>query len=304
MELRQLGRGGPEVSVIGYGGWQAGGSDWGPNRSEQQVVDAVHAALDAGVTWVDTAEVYGRGVSEQLIGKALADRRDRALVFTKVAPQPSGSGLRPEQVRRALQASLERLGSDHVDLYQMHWPDDSVPIEETWGAMADLVREGLVRHIGLSNVDRARVERCQPIHPVASVQNELSMVVRGDAGAFLPWLATQGIGYLAYSPLAGGLLTGAISADTRFSEDDWRARGEELWSPDQLPRHLAYVEGLRGDAGRAGVTLTQLALRWVLAQPAVTGAIVGSRNPDHVREAAAAGSLSLDAAALAPPLPG
>src|SRR5207253_257936 len=143
MEMRRLGSDGPEISVVGFGSWEAGGSHWGPNGSEREVIEAIHAALAAGMNWVDTAEVYGNGVSEQIVGRALAGRDD-ALVFTKVAPT-EGSGLRPDQVRAAIDGSLRRLGVDHVDLYQIHWPDDSVPLEETWGAMAELVSAGKAR---------------------------------------------------------------------------------------------------------------------------------------------------------------
>ena len=161
MQMRQLGAGGPEISVVGFGSWEAGGMHWGPNSSEQEVIAAIHAGLDAGMTWVDTAEVYGDGVSERIVGRAVAGRDD-VLVFTKVAPD-DGSGLAPDQVRGAIHASLQRLGRDHVDLYQVHWPSDDVPIEETWGAMAELVSAGKARLIGVSNFDRPLIERCQAI---------------------------------------------------------------------------------------------------------------------------------------------
>ena len=171
----------------------------------------MHAGIDAGMTWIDTAEVYGDGVSERIVGRAVAGRDD-VLVFTKVAPDDGGTGLRPEQVRAAIEASLRRLGRDHVDLYQVHWPSTEVPVEETWGAMAELVAEGKARLVGVSNFDRALIERCQAIHPVASVQNEFSLLEQGDREQLLPWLAERGIGYLAYSPLAAGRLTGAMAA--------------------------------------------------------------------------------------------
>jgi aryl-alcohol dehydrogenase-like predicted oxidoreductase len=189
MQMRQLGAGGPEISVVGFGAWEAGGAHWGPNSSEQEVTAAIHAGLDAGMTWVDTAEVYGNGVSERIVGRAVAGRDD-VLVFTKVAPD-EGSGLAAGQVRGAIDASLRRLGRDHVDLYQVHWPSDDVPIEETWGAMADLVAAGKARWIGVSNFDRALIERCQAIHPVASLQNEFSLLHRGDRDELLPWTTSS-----------------------------------------------------------------------------------------------------------------
>ena len=309
MQVRQLGAGGPEISVVGFGGWEAGGVHWGANSSEREVAAAVHAGLDAGMTWVDTAEVYGDGVSERIVGRAVAGRDD-VLVFTKVAPD-EGSGVAAGQVRGAIDASLRRLGRDHVDLYQVHWPSGDVPIEETWGAMADLVASGKARWIGVSNFDRALVERCQAIHPVASVQNEFSRLHQGDRDELLPWLAAQGIGYLAYSPLAAGRLTGALARGHVFSDDDWRSGrgeyaswrdeedGEWPFDPGAMARAAAVVERMRPLAEQRGATVAQLALRWALEQTGVTAVIAGSRNPAHATANAAAGALALDAAALA-----
>jgi aryl-alcohol dehydrogenase-like predicted oxidoreductase len=295
VQLRQLGGTGLEISVVGYGAWQAGGSSWGERRPDAQVVDAMRAAIDSGQTWIDTAEVYGDGVSERLVGKAVAGRRDDVLLFTKVAPSEEGSGLRPEQIRSAIQGSLERLGVDHVDLYQVHWPEPQVPLEETWGAMAELVREGLVRHIGVSNFDRPLIERCLAIHPVASVQNEFSLLHPGDGETLLPWLREQGIGYLCYSPLASGLLTGAYGRDTTFGPDDWRSR--EL-SASLIAAGADMVQRMRPIAERLGVTVPVLALSWALHQPGVTAVIAGSLKAANVRANAAAGDLRLDAATL------
>lgn len=302
METRTLGARSPVISVVGYGAWEAGGDLWGPNESDERVVEAIHAALDAGMTWIDTAEIYGHGRSEELVGRALAEGRGDVLVFTKVAPRPSGTGFRPQEVRRALDASLKRLGAQYVDLYQLHWPDRSVPIEDTWGAMAALQDEGLARHLGLSNVDRRLVERCEAIRHVDSVQNEFSLLQRGDRNELLPWLVEQRTGYLAYSPLGLGMLSGAISADHRFDQRDFRSGAQgsppRYFRRDALERNTRKVERLREVASRAGATVASLALRWVLEQPGVTGAIAGSRNPDHVRENASAGDLRLDPATL------
>ena len=282
---------------------------WGPNSSEEDVIAAIQAGLDAGMTWVDTAEVYGDGESERIVGRAVAGRDD-VLVFTKVAPD-EGSGLAAGQVPGAIDASLRRLGRDHVDLYQVHWPSDDVPIEETWGAMADLVAAGKARWIGVSNFDRALIERCRTIHPVASVQNEFSRLHQGDGEELLPWLAAHGIGYLAYSPLAAGRLTGALAHDHEFSADDWRSGrgeyaawreeedGEWPFDPGPMARAAALVDRMRPQAERCGATVAQLALRWALEQRGVTAVIAGSRNPAHARANAMAGSLEMDAAALA-----
>jgi aryl-alcohol dehydrogenase-like predicted oxidoreductase len=300
MDQRKLGNAGPEISVIGYGAWEAGGDMWGPNRSDDAVIDAIRSALHAGMTWIDTAEVYGDGRSEQLVARAVAGRRDDVLIFTKVAPRPSGSGFRAGEVRKAIRGSLGRLGTDHVDLYQLHWPDLSVPVEETWAAMAELHDEGLATHIGVSNFDRPLIERCLGIRHVDSVQNEFSLFRQDDRRRLLPWLGDHGVGYLAYGPLAFGLLTGAITEQTTFHEEDWRSGTmgmgsySRLFAPRKRRENLQKVDRLRPIAARLGIDLAPLALRWVIEQPGVSAAIAGSRNPAHVKTNAEAGDLHLD----------
>jgi aryl-alcohol dehydrogenase-like predicted oxidoreductase len=217
VRTRTLGAKGPEISVVGYGAWEAGGADWGPNASDDAVVDSMRVIFDVGINWIDTAEVYGQGRSEELVARAVAGRRDQVLIFTKVAPDDEGSGIRPEEIRRAIRGSLSRLQTDHVDLYQVHWPDDRIPVEDTWGAMAEVVNEGLALYIGVSNFDRERIERCLPIHPVTSVQNQFSLLHQEDRAELLPWLARQDIGYLAYSRMrrSTGETGGAASARGR-----------------------------------------------------------------------------------------
>lgn len=298
MEMRKLGREGPEISVVGFGAWEAGGDMWGPNPSVDQVVTAILAGLDAGMTWVDTAEVYGKGTSEEIVGRALVRRRDRALIFTKVAPAGSGTGFRPDQVKRAIRASLDRLQTDYVDLYQLHWPSGGVPVEDTWGAMAELQDEGLTRHIGVSNVDWDYVERCERIRHVDSVQNQLSLINQDDRSGLLGRLADAGIGYLAYSPLGLGILTGAITTETEFHPKDFRG-GEGSGRPRQfrsenIERILGQVQRLRPVADRLGTSVATIALRWVVEQRGVTAAIAGSRNPDHVLANAAVANFELD----------
>lgn len=285
-----------QISVVGYGAWQAGGASWGEPRSDAEVIDAIRAALDSGQTWIDTAEVYGDGVSERLVGRAVAGRRDDVLLFTKVAPIEEGSGLRPDQIHPAVRGSLHRLGVDHIDLYQVHWHDPDVPVEETWGTMAELVHGGLVRHIGVSNFDRELIERCTPIHPVASVQNEFSLLQAGDREPLLPWLSEQGIGYLCYSPLASGLLTGRYGRDATFGANDWRSKE---FSPALLSAAADRVERMRPVADRLGVSVPTLALAWALHQPGVTAVIAGSLRADNVRANAEAGELRMDAQTLA-----
>ena len=289
---------GPELSVIGFGAWEAGGDAWGPNRSESEVIDAVGAGLDAGMNWVDTAEVYGDGVSEMLVGKALAGRRDGTFLATKVAPAPEGTGFQPGQVREARDASLGRLRVAVIDLYQLHWPDRSgVPVEDTWGAIGGLVDAGKVRWVGVSNFDRTLIERCSAIRHVDSLQQEFSLV-RPEDRELIRWCGEAGIGVLSYSPLGAGLLTGAFDREDAQRIDDWRA-SDGLTSVGHLDRVFALVDGMRPVAERLGVSLPQLALAWNWQQPGVTSAIAGSRDAGHTRSNAAAGDLELDGATLA-----
>jgi aryl-alcohol dehydrogenase-like predicted oxidoreductase len=297
MQTRRLGLEGPEISVVGFGAWEAGGDMWGPNPADDQVIGAIRAGLDAGITWIDTAEVYGDGTSEELVGRAILDRRDEVVVATKVAPRPDGTGFRREEVRAACEGSLKRLGTDRIDLYQLHWPDHRVPVEETWEAMAALVDDGLARAIGVSNFDQDLVERCEPIRHVDSLQPHFSML-RLENRDLIRWCGERGTGVVAYAPLGYGLLTGAITKETRFHPRDWRSRGGKMFGPGRIDRSLAVVDGLRPIAERLGVTLAQLALAWVFHQAGVTAAIAGSRNPEHVRQNAAAGDVQLDAATL------
>jgi aryl-alcohol dehydrogenase-like predicted oxidoreductase len=307
MKTRTLGKDGPEISVVGYGAWEAGGADWGPNASDDAVVESMRVIFDVGINWIDTAEVYGQGRSEELVARAVAGNRDEVLIFTKVAPDDEGSGIRPEEIRKAIRGSLSRLQTDHVDLYQVHWPDDRIPVEDTWGAMAEVVREGLALHIGVSNFDRPRIERCLPIHPLTSVQNQFSLIHQDDRAELLPWLARQGAGYLAYAPLGFGLLTGALGPEATFHPGDWRGRqragsseeGVGPFSPGNFEWNLERVERLRSVAERLGIPVSTLALAWAVHQEGVTAAIAGSRNTAHVRSNAAAGDVTLDATTLA-----
>jgi aryl-alcohol dehydrogenase-like predicted oxidoreductase len=303
LKMHTLGSDGPEISVVGFGAWEAGGMAWGPNPPDEQTINAMQAGLDNGLNWIDTAEVYGGGRSEELVGRAVRDRPN-AMVFTKVAPKPAGSGFRPEEVRRAAQKSLKRLGRDRIDLLQLHWRDDSVPVEETWGAMTSLVEEGLVRHIGVSNFDRELIDRCEAIRHVDSLQPQFSMLHQRRRELFTH-CASQGTGVICYGPLAYGLLTGAITKDTEFSDDDWRSGKHgmsnyynALFAPGVKEKHLDKVDALKKVAERIGITLAQLALAWVWHQDGVTGAIAGSRSPDHVAENAGAGDVSLSASDL------
>lgn len=298
MKMHKLGSQGPDISVIGFGAWEAGGGIWGEVPDERSI-DAMRAAIDAGITWIDTAEVYGRGRSEEVVGRAL--QGNEALVFTKVAPEGEGSGFRPEQVKEAARKSLGRLQRDVIDVYQLHWPDPSIPVEDTWGAMAELVDEGLVRYIGVSNFDRELIERCESIRHVDSLQPHFSMLHQAGRYRFFPFCKSNGTGIVAYGPLAGSLLTGAITMDTEFDDSDWRSgktQGRsgyfrEFFAPGVKERNLEKVQQLEKVAERMGVSVAQLALAWVFHQEGVTGAIAGSRSAKHVRDNAGAGMISL-----------
>jgi aryl-alcohol dehydrogenase-like predicted oxidoreductase len=300
MRMKRLGSEGPEISVVGFGAWEAGGDVWGPNQSDAEAVEAMQAGLDAGITWIDTAEVYGDGKSEELVGRAIEGRRDEVVVATKVAPRPDGTGFRREEVRAACEASLKRLGIDRLDLYQLHWPDDDVPVAETWEAMAGLVEEGLVRNVGVSNFDEGLIERCEAIRHVDSLQPHFSMLHLRN-GDLIRWCGDRGIGVVTYGSLAYGLLTGAITMETEFDDQDWRSgrRGEgeyyrRLFAEGKKERSLAVVDALRPIAERLGISVSELALAWIFHQPGVTSAIAGSRNPRHVRANAEAGRVELD----------
>jgi aryl-alcohol dehydrogenase-like predicted oxidoreductase len=304
VQTKKLGSEGPEISVIGYGSWEAGGTGWGPNPPDEQVIDAIHAGISAGIDWVDTAEIYGRGRSEELVGRALEGYPD-VRVFTKVAPEGPGTGVDRENVRKAAEKSLERLGRDHLDLFQIHWPSDDVPVEETWEAMAALKEEGLVRWLGVSNFDRPLIERCEPIAHVDSLQPHFSLLHTKGRTDLFPFCKANGTGIICYGPLAYGLLTGAVTADTEFSEDDWRSgknkmQGyyDQFYAPGIFEENLKAVDALRPIADRLNIGLAQLALAWVFHQDGVTGPIAGSRQPHHVEENAAAGSIVLDQKAL------
>ncbi|MBK5228011.1 MAG: aldo/keto reductase [Actinobacteria bacterium] len=304
MKMRQLGSQGPEISVVGFGAWEAGGMGWGPNPPDEQTIKAMHTAIQSGTNWIDTAEVYGGGRSEELVAAAVKDNDD-VLVFTKLDPKPAGSGFDKAGVRAGAEASLKRLGREVIDLYQLHWTDPNTEVEETWTTMAELVDDGLVKHIGVSNFGIDLIERCEKIRHVDSLQPPFSMLGREGRFDLLPFCKENGTGTISYGPLGYGLLTGAITKDTEFGDDDWRGGGhgmngyDLLFAPGKLEKNLAIVDRLKPVAERLGITLAQLALAWVFHQEGGTAAIAGSRSPEHVSENAGAGDVSLDETTLA-----
>jgi aryl-alcohol dehydrogenase-like predicted oxidoreductase len=311
MQFRRLGRDGPELSVVGVGAWAIGGPwrfGWGPQDDDESIA-ALHKAFDAGVTWVDTAAVYGLGHSEEVVGQVLRERAGGELVFSKCGRPWYGRenneptyDLRPETIRFELEQSLKRLGTDHVDLYQFHWPDTTTgtPVEESWGTMAELVTEGKVRWAGVCNFDVGLLERCQRIRHVDSLQPPYSLLDRAAADELIPWCAANGTGVIGYSPLGSGLLSGGFDAQRArdLPAGDWRRGSPEFQEP-ALSRNLALAERLEPVAERHGVPVAAVAVAWVLATPGVTGAIVGARRPSQVDGWLPAGSLQLTDADLA-----
>jgi methylglyoxal reductase len=301
MSYRRLGARGPELSVIGLGGWEAGGGNtWGPNAADGEVVAALRGGWDLGANWIDTAEVYAHGRSEELIGRAL-EGHDGVRVMTKVGPRPDGSGVRAREIAGAVAGSLRRLRRDSIDVYLMHWRDAEVPLQETWGAMTELVERGLVQHIGLSNVCATELQQCGAIGRVDVLQLQGSLLFRDELDELVPICRRIGAGVVCYGALAYGLLAGGYSG----RGDDWRKAGDKsddffvlenyarFFSPTKLPSHLRRVSALRQVASELGVTAAQAALAWLVAQPGVSGAIVGSRCAAHTRENLAAGSIEL-----------
>ena len=289
----------------GYGGWEAGGGYYGENPPDEEMIAAMRAGFDAGINWVDTAEAYGAGRSEELVGDAI-EGHDDVLVATKVVMRPFGSGLDAAGIQAGADQSRRRLRRDVLDLYQLHLPDPSVPVEESWGAMARLVDDGVARHIGVSNFPLELVRLCEPLRHVDTVQLHFSLLYREDYRDLQPFCEENGIAMLAYGPLGFGVLTGTMTIGTRFADDDWRGGGvpvpvplyEQIFAPGTFERHLARVDALDPVAERNGMTLAQLALAWVVAQPGVTAAIAGSRSPARVGENAAAGSIEFTRAQL------
>ena len=285
-----------ELTRIGLGG-----VEMGPEEGEPADVDralrVLAAAADAGINWIDTAEDYYETRNETLIGEALARCEASFHVATKVGPNRGNSGFRPEQVRAACHASLQRLRRDHLDLYFLHRPDDVVPLEETWGAMSELVEQGLVRAIGLSNYDIADIERCHAQRAVDLVQDGLSLVDHLDAREQFSRCAELGVPVVVYEPLASGVLSGRTMEEVREIWKDWAEFGfyKRMLAPGRAERSEAVVDAIRPIAHRHGVSVAQLALAWVLHQPGVAWALAGSRDGRHVHENAAAAAIDLRA---------
>ncbi len=309
MEKRKLGTSDLYLTPIGLGTWAIGGGDnpygWGP-QDDIDSVAAVRRALDLGINWIDTAKGYGHGHSEEVIGQAIAGRRDEVIVATKcgILWKEDGSDIYGcmdcDSIKQEVESSLRRLKVDAIDLYQIHWPLPDEGIEEGWGAVADLVKEGKVRYGGVSNFSVEQLKRIMPIHPVTSLQPPYSMLLRDTEKELLPFCAENNIGVVVYSPMQAGLLTGKMTQErvAAFPDDDWR-KGNSLFQEPQLSINLNLVEKLRPIAERVGRPVGQLAVAWVLRRPEVTSAIVGARRPSQIEEMAGAADWTLSAEEIA-----
>jgi aryl-alcohol dehydrogenase-like predicted oxidoreductase len=302
LKTTQLGQTDLEITRVGFGAWAIGGGGWefgwGPQDDEESIA-AIHHALEQGINWIDTAAAYGFGHSEQIVGRALEGVAERPYVFTKCSLL-EGPGrtvvhsLKRESLLREAEASLERLGIDAIDLYQIHWPIPPEDIEEGWSALAELKQQGLVRHIGVSNFDVDQLRRIQQIAPVETLQPQYSLIEREVEREILPFAEREGIGVIVYSPMGSGLLTGGMTRERieTLADDDWRKHDERFNEP-QLSRNLELVARLAAVADRHDTTPGAVAVAWTLRRPAVDGAIVGFRRPDQVDPILPAANLEL-----------
>lgn len=314
MRTRPLGPSGIEASVIGFGAWAIGGWMWG-GADEGDAVDAIRAALDQGINLIDTAAIYGFGLSEEIVGRAVRDRRERALLATKCTmvcdptcgqlkfrsnasgPDPNGHiaihvCARPDSIRRELEDSLKRLGTDHVDLYQTHWQDPTTPIEDTMAALMDLKQQGKIRAIGVCNATSQDMERYRRIGPLDSDQEPYSMIDRQIERDQLPYCRQHGVAVLAYSPLARGLLTGKFGPDRTLNPGDHRA-ALPRFSVENRRRIAEMLHQMQPIAERYRLSPAQLVIAWTLHQPGLTHVLCGARNRQQVQENAAAGDVEL-----------
>ena len=305
MHTRSLGNSDLKITPVGYGAWAIGGSGWQfswGSQDDNESIAAIHRALELGVNWIDTAAVYGLGHSEEVVARALKSwTGPRPYVFTKCALRWDATGqvrkvLSADSIRREVEDSLRRLQVDVIDLYQIHWPPDpdSAELEEGWSTMAALQREGKVRWIGVSNFDVQQIRRAQTIAPAASVQPPYSLIHREAENEILPYCEREKIGVIVYSPMASGMLTGAMTRQRidRLAREDWR-RGSPDFNEPNLSRNLALVECLRRIAENHGRGVGEVAIAWTLHNPAVTGAIVGARNARQAEGVMRAGDLRL-----------
>lgn len=308
MQTRKLGYSELYLTTIGLGTWAMGGGDWkfgwGP-QDDMASVKAIHSALDQGINWIDTAAIYGHGHAEEVVGRAIKGIRNEVIIATKCGrvwegdSREIGKSLRADSIRREVEASLKRLAIEVIDLYQIHWPEPDEEIEEGWGTVADLVKEGKIRYGGVSNFSLEQLKRAQAINPITSLQPPYSMFRREIEEEIMAYCGSNQIGIIAYSPMQAGLLTGKFTKERAagLPESDWRSRHPFFMEP-QLSVNLQAIDQLRKIANEKKISLSQLSLVWVLRNKEVTSAIVGARNPQQIEETAKAGELSLTKAEI------
>ncbi len=294
MQTRQLGNSDLNITPMGFGAWAIGGGDWAfawGAQDDSESVAAIHEALDLGINWIDTAAVYGLGHSEEVVAKALQGVAKRPYVFTKCARAWNDQRqivkcLNAKSIRAECEASLKRLKVDVIDLYQVHWPEPPEDIDEGWQTVVSLKKEGKVRWIGVSNFSAEQMEQISRFGPITSLQPPYSLIRPEIEESILPYCQKHNIGVIAYSPMASGLLTGAMTREriAALPTDDWRREKNKQYQEPLLTRNLNLVELLKKIGSRHGRTPGEVAIAWVLRHPAVTGAIVGSRRPGQLKE--------------------
>jgi aryl-alcohol dehydrogenase-like predicted oxidoreductase len=298
--MKHISLDGLEVSRIGLGTMAMSGYYLDPDSSDAESIGTIHRALDLGVTHIDTAEVYGPYANEELVGRAIKGRRDTVVLATKfgfVSHAGGGPGVldsSPANIRTAVEGSLKRLGTDRIDLYYQHRVDPKTPIEDTVGTLAELVAEGKVRHIGLSEAGPETIRRAHAVHPITALQTEYSLWTRDPEAELLPLLRELGIGFVPYSPLGHGFLTGKIRSPEQLADDDWR-KTNPRFTGENLQRNLRIVDEVEAVASEASATSAQVALAWLLAQGDDIAPIPGTKRVSRVEENTAADHLKLSA---------
>ena len=308
MNIKRLGNSEFFITPLGLGTWAIGGGDnpygWG-KQSDEDSIAAIQKAIDLGINWIDTAKGYGHGHSEEVVGKAVKGRRDKVIIATKcgILWKEDGSDiyghLKADSIKTEVESSLKRLQTDVIDLYQIHWPLPDEDIEEGWGAIADLVKEGKVRYGGVSNFSVEQMKRIAPIMEITSLQPPYNMVKPEIEAEILPYCAQNNIGVIVYSPMQSGLLSGKFTAEraAAFPSDDWR-KGDPNFNEPLLSLNLDLVESLKKLAERKAISVANLAIAWTLRRSEVTGAIVGARRPAQIEETIKAAEVKLSQAEI------